>query len=234
MRRISRRLPTLGAGTMNSVMAKACFSCIIACAAFIGGCDSKTLDSGPIDGQVVDAVSRKPIAGAVVLAKWGRAEGLVTDNVEVCRHVAIASTDAQGRYHLDRWLPGSGVSHGPLDSSFSVFLDVYKAGMIDARQGVIKGDEMTSTMELVAWRFTHEQRMNWLRTTISSSELSCNGAVDSADALMAVRETIYQEAKSIATNEADDQKIIEYMEDVRSSESMQKSGKLLSDTPVGK
>jgi hypothetical protein len=196
-------------------------------------CGSKGLGSGPIDGQVLDAVSRQPIAGALVVAKWGRAEGFVTDNVHVCRHVATASTDAQGRYHLDPWQPGNGVSQGPFDSRFNVALDAYKPGMADARHGVIKIDEMTSTIELSAWSGTHEQRMDWLRATLSSSELSCGGADDSENALGEAREAIYQEAKSIATNDAGDQQVIQFIEKVRSMESMlprQESGNQRGDT----
>lgn len=168
-------------------------------ALILTSCDAHTLASGPIDGRVVDPETKQPIAGAIVVGKWGRAEGLITDNVNVCRHVATAVTDADGRYHLDQWPLGSGAGDSLFGASFSVELAAYKPGMASISRGVIKTDEMTGALELAPWSGTHRDRVRWLDATLTSTELTCNGDTGADEVLKAVRETIDSEATSIAT-----------------------------------
>lgn len=60
-----------------------------------------------IDGQVVDAQTGQPIAGAHVMYLWDSASvpvpGQIKPSREVCYHAAAAVTDAQGRFHIAAW-----------------------------------------------------------------------------------------------------------------------------------
>ncbi|HZS36835.1 MAG TPA: hypothetical protein VFF06_08415, partial [Polyangia bacterium] len=63
---------------------------------------------GPFDGQVVDAVTGKPLADALVFASWGFevGRGLIAP---AGAWVATAETDGDGNYHVPRMasVPGS-------------------------------------------------------------------------------------------------------------------------------
>ena len=182
-------------------------------------------DNGPIDGQVIDSDTKQPIPAAIVVARWTDAEGVIADSVTVCRHVATAVTDVDGRYHIDKWHRSSSSSgvDGLLQrvaellftSGFKVSLDAYKSGMTSVRPAVIKMDEMTGALELAVWSGTHEARMGSLRGTISSGALTCDGDSQAYDVLKAVRGTIYAEAHSIAMPNEADQKIVRYMDFIR-------------------
>lgn len=181
----------------------------------LASCHAHTLASGPVVGRVIDPDTKQPVAGAVVVAKWGRAEGILADNVNVCRHVATAVTDADGRYHLDQWPRGTGSVDSLFTSTFNLSLDAYKPGMTSIQRGVIKQDEMTGALELAQWSGTHPDRMRWLQAKLTSTELACDGDTGGDDVLDAVRETIYAEARSIATTDDEDRKIIQYLDTVR-------------------
>lgn len=172
--------------------------------------------NGPIDGQVIDAVTKQPIAGAFVVAKWERVEGLITDGAHVCRHIATVVSDAQGRYHIDAWAGVPNLVVGWLtDSLYDVSLDAYKPGMEIVRPAVFKMSEMTGTLVLTAWTGTRADRLFRLSAMITTSdELDCMGA-EVSGLLEAAREAVYAEAKAIATASEEDQKIIQRVDSIR-------------------
>jgi len=171
---------------------------------------------GPIDGQVIDAVTKQPISGAFVVAKWGRAEGFIADSVEVCRHIVTTVSDAQGRYHIDAWAGVPNPVVGWLtDSLYDVSLDAYKPGMeIVWSDDTLKASDTTGTLELTARAGTHADRLFRLSAMITSRELICSGG-GGFGALQAVRDAVYAEAKAIATASDEDQKIIQRLDLIR-------------------
>lgn len=193
----------------------------------LASCDAPTLASGPVVGRVIDPDTQQPVAGAVVVAKWGRAEGILADNVNVCRHVATAVTDADGRYHFDQWPRDAGSGYSLFASPFTLSLDAYKPGMTIIRRGVIKQDEMTGALELAQWSGTHPARMQSLQAILTSTELDCDGDAGGRDVLEALRETIDAEVRSIATTDDDDQKIVQHLDTVR------RNIEALDSLPVG-
>ncbi|MDB4969599.1 MAG: hypothetical protein JWN44_5288 [Myxococcales bacterium] len=56
---------------------------------------------GPFDGQVVDAVSGKPVAGAIVQASWSFETGRGL-TAPAGGHVQTVATDGEGKYEIDR------------------------------------------------------------------------------------------------------------------------------------
>ena len=68
---------------------------------------ARTLFGKTIDGEVVDAETGQPIAGAYVYYLY-EATVIPTsftghNSRDICYHASAAVTDAQGRYHLDAW-----------------------------------------------------------------------------------------------------------------------------------
>ena len=57
----------------------------------------------PIDGQVLEYGTRKPIVGAIVVARWKGTYHTPWQSSTVCAHVETATTDEAGRYHIQGW-----------------------------------------------------------------------------------------------------------------------------------
>jgi hypothetical protein len=59
--------------------------------------------NGPIEGRVLDAQSRQPVPGAVVVAAWIRWESNIAQTNFVCPHAQMVVTAAHGRCRIGRW-----------------------------------------------------------------------------------------------------------------------------------
>ena len=67
-----------------------------------------SLSGGPISGEVKDASTGKPVAGAIVVAIWYADVPKLVDSGTTCLHVDTARTGADGRYQIPAWsLPWS-------------------------------------------------------------------------------------------------------------------------------
>jgi uncharacterized GH25 family protein len=97
-----------------------------------------TLSGKPIEGQVLEQGSNKPIPDAIVIARWQGTVGNIATSSRVCYHVLSAVTDADGRYHFSAWKKDS--TYGRIADQ-SVTFDAYKAGYEWADR-----DEKTNTV----------------------------------------------------------------------------------------
>jgi hypothetical protein len=184
--------------------------------------DSRALDNGPIDGRVIDSVTKQPIAGSIVVAKWTRSEGVIVHSDEVCNHVATAVTDSQGRYHFDKWRYSTNPVEWLFVAPYSMSLDAYKPGMEIVRSPVKKMVEMTGILQLKPWSGTRAERAGWLRARISSGELDCGNSAETEYILRPVRDVIFAEATCIATANIQDQEAARRVDFIQRSRGPQK------------
>lgn len=103
-------------------------------AAMLAQARAAGLYSSPtIDGNIVDAHTGAPVAGAVIVARWEWLEyspklhGEQYGNAGHPLHVAEAITDGRGRYHIDAWGPKP-AGNGHPDNHLDPMLAVFKAG----------------------------------------------------------------------------------------------------------
>jgi hypothetical protein len=111
--------------------------------------------AGPTYGTVVDAETKQPIAGAVVVAQWVLEGGMHWDRVGLLK-IGEAVTDESGAFRIDAWGPLSrppgGVLDG-LDPTIVIFKPAYRAwgghnpdylkpGAMDKRDSVWNGKEI--------------------------------------------------------------------------------------------
>ena len=85
-------------------------------------CVAQPFIAGPINGQVLDLESNKPVSDAIVVARWNGTLVDIGQSRSVCVHVETAISDALGRFHFDNWMgPTAALGVHPV-------LDVYKQG----------------------------------------------------------------------------------------------------------
>lgn len=78
--------------------------------------------TGPIDGQVLDSESGRPVAGAIVVAYWkGELVGTLQTQ-SVCVYVETTVSDADGRFHFNVW------TEPTIAVGVQVALNAYKQG----------------------------------------------------------------------------------------------------------
>lgn len=89
---------------------------------------ASTLSADPIDSQVVDAETGKPIQGAVVVAYWELHPGSLGGDALPCAaaNVEEAVTDKDGKFHLPGWGPIKGFCGGMRQGNPLLF--VFKSG----------------------------------------------------------------------------------------------------------
>jgi len=86
------------------------------------------LSGGPIDGQVLDETTGKPVPGTIVAASWtADYTNIFAGGASVCYHVDTARADTNGRFHINEFrLPSrlSDLRAAPRDP----ILEAYKPG----------------------------------------------------------------------------------------------------------
>ena len=66
-------------------------------------CGNFSLGDSKIEGIVLDDVTGKPVAGAIVTAQWhGDIHGIVQGS-SLCYHVEAVQTDANGKFVIPTW-----------------------------------------------------------------------------------------------------------------------------------
>jgi hypothetical protein len=74
---------------------------LVAMLLLMQGCSPMPIREWPaLEGRVLDAQTGEPIEGALVVARW---IGHDRYSNTQCFHVAVAETDAYGRYHMAPW-----------------------------------------------------------------------------------------------------------------------------------
>jgi len=89
------------------------------------------LSSPGVSGRIVEEGTGKPVPGATVLVRW---EGYVAAPGHahpVCVHAMSATTDDQGRYHVEAWSKASKM--GPITGLHTIIVS-YKPGYEFAHQ----------------------------------------------------------------------------------------------------
>ena len=159
------------------------------------GTGKAELSSGPISGQILEAPTKKPIAGAIVLVRWQGVYSQVVDTKTACYHVETATTDAEGRYQTAPWKEptrGSAFSLGPR------MIDAYKAGYeshwppgFDRTQ-----DYKQNIYYLAPFKGAREERLKYLERMLEATR--CGSQNESERNLYALFHAMYEEAKTIA------------------------------------
>lgn len=99
------------------------------------------LSGKEIDGVVLDKVTGKPVAGAVVLATWNGRRSDLAHGASVCYHVETARTDAAGKYRIAAWSEPFAWRRAII-SDRTVWVQAFKAGYVRPTKGVSTGGKV--------------------------------------------------------------------------------------------
>lgn len=109
------------------IASRALLACVL-CASLCAGCALIPLNADPIDSQVVDADTGRPIEGAVVVAYWQLHRGSIGGDALPCgaANVEEAVTDKDGNFHLPGWGPVMGACGDLMEGEPMIY--VFKSG----------------------------------------------------------------------------------------------------------
>ncbi len=161
---------------------------------------------GPVSGQVIDAETGQPIAGAIVVARWKGSVSALVDSQSVCFHVETAVSDPEGKYHVPLWwqqprlwlMIGSGR-----------VVEGYRAGYEGIYPHSKQATEHPDDIYMKRFVGTDSERLQFINERIFSG-MSCINASASRRNLFFLESAAIQEAKRLASSD-EQQKMLEGM-----------------------
>jgi hypothetical protein len=150
-----------------------------------------TLSSGPVDGIVVDKVTQKPIAGAIVVGEWSGDRGGPVQSSTVSYHVETAVSNKLGRFAFKAWtIPNIGDSMSRIRNPSILFWS-YAIGYDFG----LPADTQTHKIEMLPYGGTKAERFKLLFRYSAQS----GGEFDnSIKHLIPLRLAVLREARQIA------------------------------------
>lgn len=149
-----------------------------------------SLSSEPIQGQVLEEGTNKPIPGAIVVVLWKATIGTIGHGRTICYHVETATTDDQGSYRTQAWKKPS--PYGDIANRHWVPA-AYKSAYESVRYG------NKSTVHLKPFVGARGGRLR----AIWSSGVQCGSAGESEKNLIPLYRALYDEAKPLAESNED-------------------------------
>lgn len=152
--------------------------------------DACSLSSGPIDGQVLDETTGKPVADAIVVVTWtGDWTKIFGESSSSCYHAETARTDANGKYHIAGWSRPWSLSDLRVSARPPLF-EAYKAGYTRPNTSSNKPE----TVLVVPFKGTKDEYFDQLVRAMTP----CSGAGDSGKNLYRLHSAIAEEARKTA------------------------------------
>lgn len=169
-------------------------------------CSSKKIDAiktsaSSLQGQVVEVGSKRPLAGAIIVALWKEtlsAAPIPADSRTVCGHLESTITDSQGDFQLPTWQ-----GYAP-----SMYIS-YKAGYI-------RSDDFYQPQYLATSRYidllqpfkgTKSERLKYLSMLFDWTQ--CIEVKDSTVKRLPLVKAIVEEAESVGGDTPEERKNVE-------------------------
>lgn len=159
------------------------------------------LSGGPLQGKVMEEGTEKPIAGAIVVARWQGHLASWGHGKTVCYHVLSTTSDENGDYRLPAWKKDITEDWQKNIRPETVLIDAYKPGYglptaPSQKRGVVS---------LKSFIGTPGERIEYLLRV--SSATRCGTTDESEKNLLPLKKTLYREATAIASSKEDQEKV---------------------------
>ena len=150
------------------------------------------VSGGPIDGVVIDETTGKPVADAIVVVHWyGSWTKIVAESSSGCYHAETARTDADGRFHIDKWTRARSMS--------DLLLTTRGEGWIVYKPGYWHGNPATppkpNTQYIAPFKGT---KAEYFEKVLGSPSWGCNREGESAKNKYRLNKAMASEAKALA------------------------------------
>jgi hypothetical protein len=158
-----------------------------------------------IAGQVVDAVTGEPIAGAHVAFLWESGiipSGFTGHNSrDICYHAAAVVTDPQGRFEIPPWKEWSTYDVEVHEPATLIYAPRYAPGQFSLRKGRLEPpkERLNERYELRAFTGTVDERLKVMWGGVANRGCSYGGP--SQRSLFPMLKAMYEEARQIATTD---------------------------------
>lgn len=155
-----------------------------------------------ISGQVLDAETGRPIAGAHVAYLWESTinpSGFTGHSARtICYHAAAAVTDEDGRFEIPAWRKWSTYDVDNRDPNGLLYAPNYVPTQLVLIEGKIKPpiERLNERYVLKPFAGTVDERMNMLFWGLANR--ACEYGGDSQKTLFPMLRAIYQEARLVA------------------------------------
>lgn len=152
------------------------------------------MSGNAIEGRVVEAESRKPIEGAIVVVRWEGYVSALVDSQSVCVHVQTTTTDKDGRYKFPAWNKPD--KRGPV-KEIRPDITVYKTGYQWPDKILGKANEYYLTPA----KGTSAEKLKFFERIVRS--FGCGAAGRSGKNKYNLYKTLYNDAKPLIKTEED-------------------------------
>jgi hypothetical protein len=145
-------------------------------------------------GRVLEAGTNKPIAGAIVLARWKGFMPAPGHGSTLCYHVESTVTNAEGVYRISAW--HEDLQHAILQDK-TIYIDAYKSGYVRSPE-FYKQQSYRQGIELMeGFKGTREERLKYLERLEQSIRV-CRSPEAGERNLLPFYRALHAEADSIA------------------------------------
>ena len=165
------------------------------------------LSGGPLEGQVLEAETKKPLPGAIVVARWKGSHSVIAETKDECYHVETATTDADGRYRIPAWSRGT---KGPLFTPGPWYMHVHKAGYEEYWPAGFTDTDKKNVRYLKPFTGGREERLAYL----SRIAVSCSDRKEIEINLLPLYKALYEEAEGLVVTKDDKLKVLYRLRDV--------------------
>jgi hypothetical protein len=158
----------------------------------------------PVQGQVLEEGTNKPVANALVVGRWmGTVTHGIVESRTVCYHVESTTTDAEGRFTL----PPTEKEYKYRDGDHYTSITVYKLGYeAYLPPGYARSEAYRQNIRyLQPFAGGREERLKYLERAEQSIR-TCRSPQAEEKNLLPLYRAFYEEAKSLAKTK-EDQKI---------------------------
>jgi len=155
------------------------------------------LSGGPVDGQVSEEGTGRPIGGAIVILSWIGTWSAIAEAHTSCYHVESAITDANGRYHIPVWHE---IWKGPFFAPSHMEITSYKRGYERSTDFFKTQAQRKNNDILRRFKGTTAERLVYLLSQIGKE---CGSRDEYMPKILPLYQALYKEAESIAATPQD-------------------------------
>jgi len=169
------------------------------------------LSGGPIEGRVLEAGTNKPIAEAIVVARWEGHLASYAHGKTVCYHVLTTTTNGEGQYRFPAWNKDITEDWQKNIRPERVLIDAYKPGY----RFHSAPEDRANDRVLAPFTGGRGERLEYLS---SFTGMQCGSRDNYSKQLAPLYRSIYEEARGLAVTKEERRSVSNRLRDLEEME----------------